>query len=384
MSRNNSMSNDKSEFTSDRKLHHIDIVLNEDVTARVSTSLDEIILIHDCVPEIELDEIDTSIKILGKRLDLPLLISSMTGGHPKTKKINEILAMVAEEMNIAMGVGSQRAAIEDSSLVDTFSITRKVAPNALLLANIGAPQLALGYGIEEARACVDMIDADGLFVHFNPLQEAIQPEGDTNYKNVLNSLEDLVKGLDVPVIPKETGAGMSYEAIKKFLNVGIKWVDISGLGGTSWSAVETFRAKLQNANLNVELGMRFWNWGIPTAISILEARLAGARVFASGGIKTGLDVAKSIAIGADIAGMAGPFIKAYAKGGKKEIERLVEAIRVELKTTMFLVGAKNIEELKRVPIIFGSKIISWLNQRFGDDILEKILKVLNKPKKTLY
>jgi isopentenyl-diphosphate delta-isomerase len=262
-----------------------------------------------------------------------------------------------------MGVGSQRAAVEDSSLEYTFRVAREKAPNAFLIANLGAPQLARGYGVHEAEKAVKMIGANALFIHTNPLQEAIQPEGETDYRGVILKIKEIVEGLKVPVIVKETGAGIAAEDAEKMEAVGVRGVDVGGAGGTSWAAVEYFRAKKAKNSLRETLGETFWDWGIPTAASIIEVHQSTKlKVIASGGVRTGLDVAKSIALGADVAGLAMPLLKPALKGTKYVTETLQTVID-GFKTAMFLTGCRKLEDLKRSQVVITGKTADWLEAR---------------------
>ena len=332
-----------------RKEEHLRIALNEDVEYKaLSTGLEDYQFIHQALPEIDLDSVDLSTSLFGKKLSAPLVISSMVGGIEAAKRINQNLAQAAQALGVAMGVGSQRCAVDDESTASTYMV-RSVAPDILLFANLGAIQLNNGYGVDECRRAVEMIEADALILHLNPLQEALQPGGNTNFAGLLRKIEQVCHKLPVPVIVKEVGCGISEDVARKLASVGVAGIDVSGAGGTSWSEVERLRAHSQTDN-NVAAG--FASWGIPTAESI-QMVLRGApglSVIASGGIRTGLDVAKSIALGADAAGMAAPLLKAANDSAESVIEALQEVIE-GLRICMFCIGASRLTELKNSPLL---------------------------------
>ncbi len=341
-------------MTTERKLDHINISLKEDVQSKTKNGFDDITFVHRALPEIDRGEIDTSCDFFGKKIGAPIFIAAMTGGHEKAKKINENLALAASELNIPMGVGSQRAAIEDEGLAPTYSIVREVAPEIFLIGNLGAVQFSENYGIEEARKAVKMIDANALALHFNPLQEAIMPEGDADFTGALMGLKKL-GDLSVPVIAKETGAGIAMEEAKLLEEAGAKGIDVGGLGGTSFSAVEYYRRK--------GFDDVFWDWGIPTAVSTIEC-LEGTslNIMTTGGIRNGLEVAKAVSLGAVSCGIAHPLL-AEALKGKEEVQKALNKIIDELKTAMFLTGAKSIEELRGADLIISGMTKDWLENR---------------------
>jgi isopentenyl-diphosphate delta-isomerase len=346
-----------------RKQKHLRICLNENVETDIRTGFEDVNLIHRALPEIDLQDVDTTIKLFDKTLRAPLIISAITGGTEEAKKLNQIFAKVSEKTGIGIGVGSQRIAIQQPETESTFSIVRETAPNTLVLGNIGCPQLSLGWGLEEAQKAIDMIEADALAIHMNPLQEAIQVDGDTYYTGILDKISELSKDLKKPIIMKETGAGISYEDAIKIEEAGAKGLEISGVGGTSWSAVPYYIAK-ENKKKNQEyLGKAFWNWGVPTAISVVEARRkTNLKIIASGGIRTGTEIAKSIVLGADAAGMAKPMLE-KAVIGEKELEDYVNMLLRELQVVMFLVGARNLIELRRVSALILGRTAEWLKLR---------------------
>lgn len=333
-----------------RKADHIRINLEEDVAfKRVSNGLDEYTFTHQALPELDLAGINLEVELLGKKLSTPLLISSMTGGTPEAGAINRTLAAAAQQSGMAMGLGSQRAAIEDERLADTFRV-RDVAPDILLFANLGAVQLNYGYGLAQCRRAVDMCQADALILHFNALQEAVQPEGDGNFAGLLRKIEAICRDLPVPVIAKEVGWGFSEDAAAKLANAGIAAIDVAGAGGTSWSQVEMYRAPTA---LHAQVAGAFIDWGIPTAESIRQCRQAAPEMplIASGGIRNGIDVAKCIALGAKAAGLAGDFLRAADGGGVEGVLELSDRISRELQVAMFCTGAANLAELAQTPLI---------------------------------
>ncbi len=332
---------------SERKSDHIRINLENDVRSGVTTGLEKYRFIHRALPEINLEDVDLSLEIFGKRLQAPILISSMTGGTQEAAKINQNLAVAAQEAGLAMGVGSQRAAIEQPQLAPTFQL-RKYAPEILLFANLGAVQLNYGYGIQECRRAVDMIEADALILHLNALQEAVQPEGDTRFSGLSKKIEAICRNLEVPVIAKEVGWGFSEADIHLLANAGISAIDVAGAGGTSWSQVEMYRAKNPS---QARLAAAFVNWGVPTADAIQNVRNTAPtlKVIASGGLRSGVDLAKCLALGASLGGLASPFLKAAAVSAEETISAIHE-IRDELRVCMFACGAKDLESLAATPL----------------------------------
>jgi len=325
-----------------RKADHIKINLEKDVRSALTTGLEKYRFTHEALPELDLEGVDTGLNLFGKPLAAPMLISSMTGGTAEAESINLRLAEAAQETGIAMGVGSQRAAIEHPEQARTFQV-RRVAPDILLFANLGAVQLNYGYGIDECRKAVVMIQADGLILHFNPLQEAVQDAGDTNFANLSKKIQDVCKTIEVPVIAKEVGWGISERTARLLAECGVSAIDVAGAGGTSWSQVEMYRAPDEFTR---ELAATFVGWGIPTAESILNVRKAAPdmTIFASGGLRDGLDIAKCIALGATLGGMAGQFLKAAAISTEKAVE-VMKLTKRQIEVTMFATGAAEIGEL---------------------------------------
>jgi len=335
--------------TQTRKAEHLRICLDEDVQfSQTTNGLERYRFIHCCLPEINRDEIDLGTQFLGKSLSYPLLISSMTGGTEFAGTINRRLAEVAQHYNMAMGVGSQRVALEKPQVATTFAV-RSLAPDILLFANLGAVQLNYKYGLDECRRVVDALQADALILHLNPLQECIQSRGDTKFRGLLDKIEKLCSKLPVPVIAKEVGNGISAAMAKKLIDAGISAIDVAGAGGTSWAKVESERAE---NSLQRRLGMTFANWGLPTAECITSVREIAPEIplIASGGLRHGLDVAKAIALGADLAGLALPFLQAAAES-ETVLYELVEVLIAEMTTVLFCTGTANLAEFKHSQVL---------------------------------
>ena len=349
-----------------RKQRHIRLSLEENVQADIGTGFEDVRLIHRALPEIDLDDVDTETELFGRRLAAPLIISAITGGTDYAKELNSTLASAAEEMGIGIGVGSQRIAIEDPSVEHTFSVVREEAPGSLVIGNIGCPQLSLGWGPQEARRCVEMVEADALAIHMNPLQEAVQVGGDTNYSGVLKKVAEITGNLETPVIMKETGCGISYEDAVRAEEAGVAGLELSGVGGTSWAAVEHHIAKEEGKADQEYLGEALWNWGVPTAISLVETtKSTKLKVIASGGLRTGVEMAKAVVLGADAVGIAKPFLE-KAVEGPRALREHIQNILLEFKTVMFLVGARDIEALRGVPALILGRTAEWLRLRGFD------------------
>src|SRR5512138_2002227 len=327
-----------------RKSDHIKINLEQDVRSALTTGLENYHFTHEALPELDLNRIDTTLSLFGKKLNSPILISSMTGGTEEAGEINQRLAEAAQEVGVAMGVGSQRAALENPREIPTFSIARSAAPDILLFGNLGAVQLNYSYGIDQCRQAVDMIQADALILHLNPLQEAVQDAGDVNFAGLAKKIEEVCKQIEVPVIAKEVGWGISERTAKLLADCGVSAIDVAGAGGTSWSQVEMHRAPDEFTR---ELAATFVGWGIPTAESILNVKKAASdmAVFASGGLKDGLDISKCIALGATLGGMAGQFLKAAAVSTKSAVQ-MMKLTRRQIQVTMFATGAQRLDQLQ--------------------------------------
>ncbi|MHC1572251.1 MAG: type 2 isopentenyl-diphosphate Delta-isomerase [Methanosarcinales archaeon] len=370
--------------TSSRKMEHLKICAEKQVEATTETEhrqsgFDDIHLVHQALPEISKREIDTSTRFFDKNFAAPIMIASMTGGHSATLKVNENLALAASELGIGIGVGSQRAALENKDEEASFRIVRDVAPDLFIHANIGACQLK-EYGVKGALKAVEMIDADALAIHLNFLQEAIQPEGETNATGCLSIIHRVCNELSVPVIAKETGAGISRETAGALVDAGVSAIDVGGMGGTSWAGVEVYRAKARGDQLCERLGELFWNWGIPTAASIIECR-GHVPVIATGGIRNGVDILKSLALGASLTGLALPLVKP-AMESKKEVVKVLQEIIEELKTAMFLTGCANINDAKTLPFVTTGSLHEWLQGRNDNIKRYKIKKEENETIKT--
>ncbi|MBF6613244.1 MAG: type 2 isopentenyl-diphosphate Delta-isomerase [Chloroflexi bacterium] len=329
-----------------RKGDHIRICLEEDVSGReITAGFECYSFVHQALPEIKLQDVDTSTELWGRKMKVPLLISSMTGGAPQAQEINRNLAVAAQEVGLAIGVGSQRAALRHPELAPTYQV-RPFAPDIPIFANIGAVQLNYSYGVDECRRAVDMIGADALILHLNPLQEAVQPEGDTNFAGLADKIAQVCREIDVPVIVKEVGWGISLDAARLLWEAGVAAIDVAGAGGTSWSQVELHRIPTEHGRLVAEA---FAEWGIPTAISLKTIAEAGVlpekKLFASGGIRNGIDAAKAIALGADLAGVARPFLKAAAISAEAAVE-LGSVLRDQMRIAMFAIGCPNLHDLK--------------------------------------
>ncbi len=330
--------------TQTRKADHIRICLEEDVQFQeTKNGLEPYRFNHCCLPELDRNEIDLTTTFLGKKLGAPLLISCMTGGTEVAGRINFRLAEVAQHYKIAMGVGSQRVALEKPEVAGTFAV-RSRAPDILLFANLGAVQLNYDYGVDECLRVVELLEADALVLHLNPLQECIQPKGDTNFRSLLEKIAQLCQKLPVPVVAKEVGNGISAAMAQKLIAAGVAAIDVAGAGGTSWAKVESERAENPQQR---RLGMTFANWGLPTAECITSIRAVATDfpLIASGGLRHGVDVAKAIALGADIAGMAWPFLQAAAES-EAALQAMAEALIAEITTVLFCTGNATLHQLK--------------------------------------
>lgn len=338
-----------------RKQDHLELTARGDVGFRTQgTLLSDVQLVHDALPELHLDEVDLSCTVLGKRLRAPILIAAMTGGTDHAGAINRDLAKIAEARGYAMGFGSQRPMLVNDAAVNTYAV-RDVAPNALLLGNVGAVQ-AVQLEPEAVLRLAQAVGADALCVHLNPAMEVVQPEGDKDFRGCLPQIARLAAELPLPIVAKETGCGISLSVAQRLAAAGIEHVDVSGAGGTSWVGVETLRASGEGR----ALGELFWDWGIPTGASVLATHHVGFRtVFATGGLKTGLDIARAIVLGATAGGLARPVIQAYYDGGSDAVVRYLEQVERELRTAMLLVGAANLAQLQKVPRLIGGSLREW-------------------------
>ncbi|MGC9071122.1 MAG: type 2 isopentenyl-diphosphate Delta-isomerase [Acidilobus sp.] len=361
--------------TAERKLEHIEAVVKFTTDSAEGTLLSGVRIVHRGLPNVDLDSVDLSKEFCGKALEAPLMITGMTGGHPASEAINAALAEVAEKYGLAIGVGSQRAGIEDLSLTRTYSVVRERAPNAFVVANLGAPQLSKGYGVKEAIRAVEMIKADAIAIHLNPGQEAYQDEGDPFFAGVLAKIEELVDELAVPVIVKEVGTGLSKEDVAALSSIGVKCFDVAGLGGTSWIKVEALRSAARHKGIPLrDPGPLSDLWGNPTAIAVVEAREAApwAYIVGSGGIRSGLDAAKVISLGADVAGLAAPALRALSKG-KEELFSFIGNMLYQVRSVVFMAGGTSVEDLWRSPVSIWGRLREELEMR-GVDVGRYLLK----------
>ena len=343
----------------ERKLSHLELCATHDVESHASTLLDQVHLLHEALPELSLDEVDPSVELFGRRLQAPILISGMTGGTARAREVNRALATAAQKLGLGMGVGSQRAMLVDPASADSYRV-RDTAPDILLLANLGAVQ-AREAGLRRVARLVDEIGANALCIHLNAAQELVQDEGDRDFRGCLRAIERLVRELRVGLIVKETGCGLAPATLARLAEIGVTTVDVSGSGGTTWTGVEALRGSPRQRALGRELR----EWGIPTAASIVYARRAGLRVIASGGIRGALDVARALALGADAASLALPFLRAHEQGGERGVLELAERIGEGLRAVMLLTGARRPEALRRVPRRVGATLRSWVDDGPG-------------------
>ncbi len=348
------------EETGKRKEDHIRICLGNKAQAKnATTGFEDIQLVHRALPEVNKSKIDLSTSFLGKKFSAPIIVGAMTGGTAQATQINSAIAQAIEKLGLGMGVGSQRAAIENQKLEETYAITRKMAPNAFLIANIGGVQLVHGYGLKEIRKVVEMIEANAVAIHLNALQEAVQPEGQTNFKGVLAKIAEIARALDTPVIVKETGAGISSEDAKALEDAGVKAIDVGGVGGTSFAAVEYQRTNSKQKCSDEA----FWDWGIPTAVSLIETvQTVKLPVIASGGLRSGTDIAKALALKASLTSISQPILQTAVKSAKDTEDKLSCLIE-ELRNALFLVGAEKIDELTKIPVVITGKTGEWLQTR---------------------
>jgi isopentenyl-diphosphate delta-isomerase len=340
-----------------RKQSHFDLCAQQDVEFKTKTTwLEHVELVHQPLTETLLDDIDLSVEICGKRLRAPLVITAMTGGTPDTGKFNQEVAALADRLGLGFGVGSQRVMLSYPEVTDTFCV-REQAPNVLLFGNIGIAQ-ARELPLATLQKLVDDIQADALCVHLNTAMEIVQHQGDRDFRGSLAAIKRLLNELPVPIIVKETGCGFARETGEKLADAGVEWVDVSGAGGTSWVGVETLRNRaLQH------LGAAFWDWGVPTAASVLELRGLGLKLIASGGIRTGMQAAKALALGAQAAGVALPVLRAYVNGGSAAVEAFLLALITELRAALMLCGGERVADLHENRAVIGGPLLAWATQR---------------------
>lgn len=353
-----------------RKADHLRMASQADVGSRRSAGFEDVHLVHSAIPEVNLDELDPSVELLGRRLELPLVIAAMTGGHAEGGRVNAILANAAERFGLAMGVGSQRAALVDRALRDTYAVTRERAPNAFLIANIGATQLVRQrerppLSDDQIGELIDAIGADALAVHLNPVQELVQTEGERDARGHVSGIRRLVKAVDLPVIAKETGGGVSETVARELASTGVAAIDVGGVGGTSFAAIEALRAAERGDERGARIGALLRDWGIPTVTSIALAKRAAVPIIATGGIRSGVDAAKAIAMGATAVGVARPLLQAALEGADAAVAEWIERFADELRAAMFLTGAAYVEGLRRHPLVVTGETAAWLGQ-LGD------------------
>ncbi|NVM16796.1 MAG: type 2 isopentenyl-diphosphate Delta-isomerase [Candidatus Lokiarchaeota archaeon] len=350
-----------------RKDEHILLVSTENVETHTTTWLEHVKIVHKTLPELNLDDIDLSCRFLGKSISAPIIIGAMTGGTELTKKINVSLAKAAQKYRIPMMVGSQRVILRHPETKGTFSAVRESAPDVPIVGNIGIAQLATSDNLDYVEELITNIKADALAIHLNVIQEVIQPEGDKIFSGGIKKIKDLKEQYNIPIVVKETGCGISREVAQQLVETGVDLIDVSGVGGTSWVAVEYYRAKKQDLKSKMDLGKLFWDWGIPTAASIIEVssvvkNSSNIKIIGSGGIRDGIDIAKSLRLGAHFAAMARPFLM-VALEGQESIYQFIEKTLRELEITLLLTGSKNIHELIKTPILIESSLKNWLKQR---------------------
>jgi isopentenyl-diphosphate delta-isomerase len=356
-----------------RKIEHVNIALEQDISVPQRANWSDVHFVHQSLPEVDLDEIDTSVTFLGHTLRYPIFISSLTGGHPNLTNINRNLAQAAQQYGLALGVGSQRAAILNPAVASSYAVTREHAPSAFLIANIGAPQLISQAGhapftLAQVQSAIDMIKANALAVHMNSLQEAAQPEGDRRTVGEVAALKTLTQHITTPVLAKETGAGICREQALLLRSCGVAAIDVGGAGGSSMSALEAARSQSHDYKQTRTIGLLYHDWGIATPIAVVESMVAQLPIIATGGVRNGLDVARALALGATLVGIGYPFLKAASESYEKVCE-LLESVVAELKVAMQLSGSATITQLKQADIVVTGASREWLTLRgFEDDL----------------
>ena len=359
-----------------RKIEHVNIALGQDISVAQLANWNDIQFVHQALPEVDLDEIDTSVSFLGHKLRYPIFISSLTGGHDDVTSINRNLGRAAEHYGLALGVGSQRAGIVNPDVISSYAITREQAPKTFLIANIGAPQLIAQarhapFTIEQVEHAVTMIGANALAIHMNSLQEATQPEGDRRAVGEAAALKTLTEKVSVPVIAKETGAGVCREQALLLRSCGVAAIDVGGAGGSSMSAMEAERSKARGDAITHSIGLLFRDWGIATPVSIIESKVAHLPLISTGGVRTGLDMARALALGATLVGIGFPFLKAASQSYDAVCE-LLETIVAELTVAMQLSGAASIEQLQQTDIVVTGETSHWLSMRGFEEELKSM------------
>jgi len=343
---------------SQRKTDHLDLTLQANVGFRQTTTLFECVrLVHDALPDLDFETLDTSVEILGKRLNAPILIAGMTGGNDRAGTINRQLAEIAQAHGYALGLGSQRAMVARPETLASYRV-REVAPSVLLLGNLGIVQ-AREMSDAQITDLVAAVGADALCVHMNPAMELVQDNGDRDFRGGLERFAALVESLPIPVVAKETGCGISADVAIRLRRVGVRHIDVSGAGGTSWVGVEALRASAGRRGL----GESFWDWGVPTAASVVFAEAAGYEtIFATGGLRDGLDVARALALGASAGGIARQVLKALDAGGPTEAAAYLQRVQAEIRTAMLLTGSPNVAALRRAPRVVVGELRDWISQ----------------------
>lgn len=353
-------------MSSERKAEHIKVCLEHDVSSSLSPGWEDVYLSHKSLPEINLEEIDLSVEFLGRRLNYPIVLSALTGGHPCSQTINEVLGRVAQEFNIILELGSQRSLIEDPHSLSTYLVARERAPDAFIVANIGASQLrdqksSLALSLKQIEECISAVKANAIAVHLNFLQEAVMLEGETRGKGCLEAITRLASSVSIPVIVKETGSGISGSQAHILKDTGVAALDLGGAGGTNMALVESYRAALHYSHQFEALGKAFTGWGLPTVVSLMQCRASGLPIIASGGIRNGLDIAKALAMGANLAGIAMPVLRSSVKGYEETVD-LIKIFIAQLTAAAFLMGAKNLSELRGKEFIILGKTREWIEQ----------------------
>ncbi len=349
-----------------RKGEHLKLAAEGDVETRSTAGWEDVHLVHDALPTVDAKDVDVSVRFLRHTLRLPLVISGMTGGHGRAIAVNELLARVAEGRGIAIGVGSQRAALRDPSLAPTYAVVRDNAPHAFVIANVGISQLVkqdsgAALSAKDVDRLVHMVRADALAVHLNYLEESVQPEGQTRAKGSEAAVRALVRRSPVPVIAKETGAGITLEVARRLRRLGVMAIDVGGVGGTSFAAIEALRAQAKGDALRMSLGERFRDWGVPTAVAAAGASRAGLPVIATGGVRSGLDAAKALALGATLVGVGRPLLQAALRG-ESAVQEWITAFELELRTAIFLAGLRRAADLPRARVAITGRTLAWLDQ----------------------
>lgn len=347
-----------------RKAEHLELAIDPGAQSALGAGWDEVELAHASLPEIDLGDVELGVELLGHQLGAPLVIAGMTGGHPQAARLNGLLGAAAQRHGLAVGVGSQRAALVDSSLDYTYAAVRRAAPDAMVIANIGAAQLipqppVAAVEIAEVQRLIEMVRADALAVHLNFLEEAIQPEGDRRARGCAEAIARLCDILAVPVIAKETGGGMSAETAEQLRELGVAALDVGGAGGTNFAALEQMRAGRQGATQAVGLGDTFAKWGVPTPAAIVAAGGAGLPVIATGGLRTGLDAAKALALGSEVVGVARPLLAA-AIAGEEPLDRWIDQFLLELRTALFLSGCATPRQLRGRSVVVRGRTRAWI------------------------